>query len=185
MKTIPTFETQRLILRGVLESDAEEYARHFINYEVIRHLAAGVPWPYPDDGIMTYIKDQILPFQGDSKWVWAITFKESPDTLIGVVELLSGEYPFNRGFWLGEQFWGKGIMMEAVEPVTDFAFQTLGFKVLTFANAAGNIRSARIKEKSGARFVRRESAKFVDPNLLERDVFELTPQDWLGRKTKN
>ncbi len=85
-------------------------------------------------------------------------------------ELWRDGHPENRGFWLGRKFWGRGLMTEAVEPVTDYAFNELGFERLVFSNAAGNTRSARIKEKSGAHLRRVEPAKFVDPAYTEHEI---------------
>lgn len=39
---IPTLVTARLILRGLSEDDAGAYERHFVDYEVVRHLPATV-----------------------------------------------------------------------------------------------------------------------------------------------
>ncbi len=179
MPAVPTFETKRLILRELIGTDAPAYQRYFVNYEVIRHLAASVPWPYPDDGVADYIRSDILPEQGRERWVWAITRKEDPSELIGAIELMKKATPTNRGFWLGRPFWRRGYMTEAVKPVTEYAFTELGFEKLIFGNAVDNRRSARIKEKSGARLVRREAATYVDPSLTEREIYELTKDEWL------
>ena len=87
--------------------------------------------------------------------------------------------PENRGFWLGRKFWGRGIMTETVIPVTDYAFSSLGFKELNFANAKGNSRSRRIKEKTGARLVRVEPGSFVDPDFTEREIWVLMREKWI------
>ncbi len=47
LDTIPTFETDRLILRGVQISDAPSCQKHFAHHEVIKYLSSNVPWPYP------------------------------------------------------------------------------------------------------------------------------------------
>jgi RimJ/RimL family protein N-acetyltransferase len=83
------------------------------------------------------------------------------------------------GFWLAKQHWGKGLMSEAVWPVTDYAFDCLGFDQLIFSNALGNRRSRRIKEKMGATFLRTEPAAFVDPEFTEHELWQLTKDDWL------
>jgi ribosomal-protein-alanine N-acetyltransferase len=118
MSEVPTFETERLLLRELVEADAPAYERYFVDYEVIRHLAGSVPWPYPDDGVTNYIRSDIIPEQGRERWVWAITRKENPSELIGVIELMRKANPTNRGFWLGTPFWGRGYMTEA----TSFVF---------------------------------------------------------------
>ena len=179
---VPTFETQRLVLREIEESDGPAYEKYFVNYEVIRYLAAGVPWPYPKGSASEFIRTMIAPHQGVDKWMWAITLKENKGELIGAIELSREATPSNRGFWLGEPFWGEGYMMEAITPITDYAFEILGFDKLIFANAVGNTRSRRIKEKSSAKFVRRIPGKHMDPQLTETELFELTRNDWESRE---
>jgi hypothetical protein len=49
--------------------------------------------------------------------------------------------------------------------------------MLVFANAAGNERSRRIKEKTGARQLRAEPAKFVNPLYTEREIWEITKDE--------
>lgn len=69
-------------------------------------------------------------------------------------------------------------MTEAVEPVMDYAFTNLGFEKLVFANAVGNIKSRRVKEKTGARLLYIEPAKFVNPAYTEHEIWELKKEDW-------
>lgn len=175
---LPLFETERLLLRGITIDDAASYQKYFVDYEVIRNLSAAVPWPYPEDGIITFINDFILPSQGKDRWMWGIYLKSNPQELIGGVDLWRECKPENRGFWLGRKFWGMGIMTEAVKPVIDYAFDKLGFHRLIFSNAVGNIGSHQVKVKTGATFLRTEPAKFVDPKLNQRELWELTKESW-------
>jgi [ribosomal protein S5]-alanine N-acetyltransferase len=179
---IPTFETERLILRAVTEADAPAYEKHFVDYAVINQLAAAVPWPYPQGGVLDWIQTHILPNQGKDLWAWGLVLKEPPTELIGCVELWRHGKPENRGFWLSRRYWGQGLMTEAVVPIMNYAFDVLGFESLVFANAVGNVRSRRIKEKTGARFVRTEPAQFVNPEYSEREVWELTKAEWIAHR---
>jgi RimJ/RimL family protein N-acetyltransferase len=90
--------------------------------------------------------------------------------------------PENRGFWLGREFWGQGFMTEAANAVTDYAFDHLGFSKLVFSNALGNQGSRRIKEKTGARFVRVQPSRFVSDEFTESEIWELTKEDWEAHK---
>ena len=56
-----------------------------------------------------------------------------------------------RGFWLDPAFQGRGLMTEAADRVTDYAFRHLGWPCLWLSNAQENLASRRIKEKQGAR----------------------------------
>jgi RimJ/RimL family protein N-acetyltransferase len=56
----------------------------------------------------------------------------------------------------------------------DYAFNVLGFETLFFSNSVGNKRSRRVKEKTGARLLRTEPAKFVNPSYTKLEIWELT-----------
>lgn len=178
MRIIPTFKTERLILRGVVEQDAGSWKKHFVDYEVIRNLSSLVPWPYPENGVSEFLKNVILPRQGIDRWCWGIFLKEALNELIGCVDLWRDGKPENRGFWLSQKFWNKGIMTEAVAPIMDYAFERLGFEQMVFANALGNVGSRRIKEKTGARLMEVSPAKFVDPRFTQHELWELKKEDW-------
>lgn len=179
---MPTFNTDRIILKPVTDDDIPAYEKYFVDYDVIQHLSAQVPWPYPKNGVKWFFDNVIYPTQGISTWLWGIYLKENPKELIGAVHLWRDGKPENRGFWLGRPFWGKGYMTEAVEPVMNCAFKELGFEKLVFANAVGNIKSRRVKEKTGAKLIRTESAKFVNPNYTEHEIWELTKENWIQNK---
>ena len=70
-------------------------------------------------------------------------------------------------------------MTEAVVPITSYAFNELGFEKLTLTNAAGNFRSRRVKEKTGALLIGRAPASFVNPQYTEHEIWELTKEAWL------
>lgn len=182
---VPTFITNRLILKPVKQEDESAYKRHFVDYEVIRYLSAAVPWPYPENGIRDFIQNYILPNQGKNQWIWGIFLKENPEELIGVIDLWRNGRPENRGFWLAKKHWGKGIMTEAVSPTTDYAFNELNFEKIIFANALGNVASRRVKEKSGAKLIGISDAKFVDPQFTKHEIWELTKTEWQALKNRS
>lgn len=184
MSLIPTPTTPRLILRGVIPSDIPAYERYFIDYQVIRHLSAAVPWPYPTNGVADWLNATIFPNQGIDRWLWGICKRETPEELIGAIELWREGRPEHRGFWLGHPFWGRGYMTEAAAAVNDCAFSSLGFELLVFENARGNTRSHRIKEKTGAHLREVRTGRYVDPELTEQEVWELTKDDWRSWREK-
>ncbi len=57
MDCIPTLYTRRLILTPLQLSDAAAVQQLFPQWEVVRYLDSRVPWPYPDDGALVYVRD--------------------------------------------------------------------------------------------------------------------------------
>jgi RimJ/RimL family protein N-acetyltransferase len=87
----------------------------------------------------------------------------------------------NRGFWLDPSYWGQGLMGEAADRVTDYAFLELNWPELWLTNAAENVRSARVKERQGAELVSTEPGEYVGgPGL--RQTWRLTREAWLSRR---
>jgi RimJ/RimL family protein N-acetyltransferase len=53
------------------------------------------------------------------------------------------------GYWLGEPYWGRGIMTEALTAVTLYAIERHQLTRLFALPFAGNVASCRVLEKSG------------------------------------
>jgi ribosomal-protein-alanine N-acetyltransferase len=56
------------------------------------------------------------------------------------------------GYWLGGEFWGRGIMTEAVAALTDFCFDNFPLHRISAEVFANNPASARVLEKAGCLF---------------------------------
>jgi RimJ/RimL family protein N-acetyltransferase len=176
----PVLETRRLVLRPLVPADAPALQRHFPRWEIVRHLNARVPWPYPDDGAEQFIALCRAEMARGQKHHWSIRHKDGPDELIGGIDLWpdDGKSRDMRGFWLDPEFHGWGLMTEAADRVTDYAFRDLGWPHLWMSNAEANRASARIKEKQGARLVGFAPSRFVDGES-RRMVWLIERQAWL------
>jgi len=179
----PVLETPRLILRPLRADDAPIIQRRFPRWEVVRHLSAHIPWPYPGDGAAHHVEQCLGEMARRAKLYWAITLKAAGDELIGRIDLGpdDGASRDQRGFWLDPDFQGRGLMTEAAERVTAYAFENLGWPQLWLSNAKINKASARIKEKQGARLVDELPGRWVGGEGLKQ-VWLLSRNDWLARR---
>jgi ribosomal-protein-alanine N-acetyltransferase len=178
----PVLETERLVLRPLCLDDVPAIQRRFPHWEIVRHLAARVPWPYPADGAASHVAECLEQMARREKCYWAIFLKGGPADLIGRIDLWpdDGVSRSQRGFWLDPEFQGGGLMTEAAERVTAFAFVELGWPHLWLGNAEANGASGRIKEKQGARLIDRVPFRFVEGEGT-RMVWLLRREDWLAR----
>lgn len=179
----PMLETARLILRPMEMRDAPAIQRIFPQWEVVKHLHAGIPWPYPDDGAATNIAMSLETRARGEKFYWVITLKGGDDVARGRIDLwpCDGQAQDMRGFWLDPLLQGHGLMTEAAEAVTRYAFEVLEWPLLYLTNSVENHASGRIKEKQGATRVRVEPKAFVS-GPGERQVWLLTRETWLARQ---
>jgi [ribosomal protein S5]-alanine N-acetyltransferase len=174
---IPAGETRRLLLRPLELADAAQIQKLFPEWEIVRFLQSRVPWPYPRDGALNYIREVALPgMESGQDWHWTLRLKAEPERIVGMISLLrTGDA--NRGFWLVPSQQGQGLMSEACEWVNDFWFDALGFPVLRVSKAAANIASRRISEKQGMRKVGEAESDYVSGRLLS-ERWEITAQEW-------
>ncbi len=176
----PELETARLLLKPLELADAEQIQALFPHWEIVRYLTKAVPWPYPPDGAVTFLREAALPAmeRGDA-WHWALRLKENPAQMVGSIGVLKGEV--NRGFWTGLPWQGRGLMTEASVAVTDYWFDTLGFPVMRIPKAIDNVASRRISERQGMRVVAVENHEFVS-GTWPTEIWEITAEEWRAHK---
>jgi ribosomal-protein-alanine N-acetyltransferase len=183
MPPTPVLQTPRLVLRPVRSKDAPVIQRRFPKWDIVRWLDAKIPWPYPSDGAATYVAACLEDMARGEKFHWAIIPKSGPADLIGIIDLWpdDGISRSQRGFWLDPEFQGKGLMTEAAERVTEYAFRDLGWPRLWLTNAQDNHPSRRLKERQGARLVDLMIGDHVG-GRGPRMVWLLSREDWLARR---
>jgi ribosomal-protein-alanine N-acetyltransferase len=178
---IPTIATSRLILRPLEISDAGAMQDLFPQWEIVQFLASDIPWPYPDDGALAYIRDVALPaIRHGTEWHWSLRRKVAPERLVGVISLMDSPRN-NRGFWLDPRLQGQGLMSEANTAVTDYWFETLERPVLRVPKAVANVRSRRISERSGMRVIEIEDQDYISGRRLPTEIWEITREEWHNR----
>jgi len=181
---IPAGRTPRLILRPLALEDAPQIQKISPQWEIVRYLRNIVPWPYPGDGAITFIRDVSLPaIERGEQWVWTLRLRNEAETIVGLIHLRNGEDD-NRGFWLAPQWHGQGLMSEACVWVNDFWFETLGRRVLRTSKAAANVASRRISEKQGMRLVGTIEKEYVSGRQIS-EIWEITAEEWRKWKLRS
>ena len=164
-------ETERLILREFLESDAESFFEMDKNPEVHKYL-----WNKPVieiedvfDGIkmirQQYIDNNIGRF--------AMILKETNE-FIGWAGLKyntkmvnNKNFFYDIGYRLNEKFWGKGYASEASFAWLNYGFKVMKIKNMTAAAHSGNIASNRILQKIGMKMTEQYLEDNVSWNWYE------------------
>lgn len=181
---IPALVTPRLLLRPLELADATQIQTLFPHWEIVRYLRNAVPWPYPTDGALQYIRDVALPaIARGNAWHWTLRPKTAPQQIIGFISLIKGETE-NRGFWMSRQWQRRGLMTEACDLVTDYWFNALKFPVLRVPKAIANVASRRISEKQGMRVIVTEERDYVG-GRFPSEIWEITAEEWRVRKSTN
>lgn len=143
-------ETPRLVLRAPIRGDVPELVRLADNRTIAERLAR-LPHPYTRADGIAFVE---IFSQRDDERPYAITLE---DRFAGVVgfSFAAGEPP-ELGYWLGEPYWGRGIMSEAVKALLEAAFATGLFPVIKARALKTNLASRHVLEKAGFVFLRED-----------------------------
>ena len=105
-------QTPRLRLRPPAVADARAVAGHLANWDVTRMLAMP-PWPFRIDDAERFLAVLVLRAQDQPAITLALTLPPD-DTVIGMADLVALDARPTLGYWLGEPYWGAGLMTEAL-----------------------------------------------------------------------
>ena len=145
-------ETERLILRPWQETDlADLYA-----YARVPGVGEAAGWNHHKS-----IEESrfILNLFIEGKKTFAIEHKENGRVIgsLGLEEQDADPAPEKLGreigYVLAKDYWGRGLMPEAVKAVTRYCFDELKYDYVTCGHCLRNDRSRRVVEKCGFRFV--------------------------------
>ncbi len=135
------------VLRPLVEADAPALARHADDGEVWLNLRDRFPHPYTLDDALAYVAAVAArPVQTSFGIV-------VDGEAAGSVSLMVGDDIARRtaeiGYWLGREFWGRGIVTDAVVAATRHGFEQLGMHRVFAVPFARNAASGRVLEKAG------------------------------------
>lgn len=141
---IPTITTARLVLRPPHAGDAGEIARHLNDFAVAGNLAR-VPYPY----LLSDAEGWLRTRRPDMPYDQANFAIEWDGAYAGQVGFHPGPSGTIIGYWLGQAFWGRGIMTEAVTASLDWFFAVTGAREIYSGVFHFNAASLAIQRKLG------------------------------------
>ena len=144
-------ETPRLILRPWQDTDLDD----LFEYARVSGVGEMAGWRHHEN---IEVSKQILKLFQDEMKTFAIEFKENGKVIgsVGLEPIDLRDAPELRGreigYVLSKDYWGKGLMPEAVKEVIDYCFEKLDFDWLTCGHFVRNDQSRRVVEKCGFQF---------------------------------
>jgi len=149
-------ETDRLLLRAFAENDLDD----FFAYASVPGVGEMAGWPH-HKSIET--SKMILGSFLENKDVFAIYHKVDKKVIgsLGVHKAWTDrEEEFkhlkakNIGYVLSKDYWGQGLVPEAVQAVIRYGFDTMGLDAFSIEHFVENAQSKRVIEKCGFKFVK-------------------------------
>lgn len=161
-KAFPKLFGTLVNLREILINDAQDITLLLMNYNVSKHLWE-IPNPYSIDDALEFIKCANSDFNTLKALHFAIESKIIPRSrnnlkFVGTISIKKIDLVNKKadlGYWIGEQYWGRGISTECLKLIIDYAFSAeLGLKQLCAYVFPDNKASIRVLEKNGMNKIR-------------------------------
>ncbi len=176
--------TKRLILRPFSEEDAESLFKHARDPE-IGPIAGWPPHKNVDESrrviktVLSGPECYAVCLRGDNVAIGCIELKFN-----WLSKMNQRGDECELGYWIGKEFWGRGLIPEAAKELIRRGFEDLNMKIIWCGYYDGNVRSKRVCEKVG--FVYHHTCKEVPVPLLGeirvRHVAFLTKEQWMANK---
>lgn len=134
-------------VRSWRASDGLSLAHHANNRKIWLQLRDRFPHPYTLEDAETWL-NFVTAEQPETNF--AIAIDDQAAGGIGfVIQDDVNRYSAETGYWLGEAFWGNGIVAEALTAVSRYAFKEFALLRLYALPFADNRASCRVLEKAG------------------------------------
>lgn len=149
-----TIRTPRLILRPFREGDLEDFYA-YARVDGVGQMAGWTPHRSMEES------REILAMFMREKKTFALEYEGKVVGSLGVERYNEGHYPElaglkgrEIGYVLSKDYWGRGLMTEAVRAVIGYLFDEIGLDFIMVGHFDHNSRSRRVIEKCGFQYVK-------------------------------
>ncbi len=133
-------------------TDAGDLAAALSNTKIQDNLRDGLPYPYTERDGLHYISEMLSADQNNT-FAFAITAEEKAIGSIGVFRQSNiHKQTAELGYYIAEEYWGRGIMTEAVRQICAYVFEKSDIIRIYAEPFAYNTASCRVLEKAGFQY---------------------------------
>jgi len=158
-----------ILLRPWNMADLDYLVKFANNAKIACNLTDAFPHPYSRENGIAYIST----FSNDNPAkIFAITVDGIPCGSIGI----SPQTDIHRknaemGYWLAEEYWGRGIMTEAVKQTIRHGFDSFDLERIFARPFSTNIASQRVLEKAGMKLEARFEKTIIKNGIFLDELF--------------
>ena len=177
-------KTERLILRPWRQEDLED----FYTYASAKEVGPMAGWKPHENREES---QRILTHFIEGKHVFALEYNGKAIGSLGIEKYNEENFPEfadkkcrEIGYVLSKDYWGQGLMPEAVQEVIRYLFEEIGLDLILCGHFLWNKQSHRVQEKCGFRYL--WTTEGLDVPLLHEKrtgyVSVLTKEDWMVKR---
>lgn len=173
--------TERLILRPWKETDLDD----FYAYASVDGVGQMAGWPpHKSKEESKHILSRFI----EHRKTFALEYEGKVIGSLGIEKYDEEEFPEfaekscrEIGYVLSKEYWGRGLMPEAVKEVIRYLFEEAGLDVIFCGHFLRNIQSKRVQEKCGFEHYAFGRYETVMGTVEDNAVNILTKEKWYSR----
>lgn len=133
-------------------TDANDLAKAISNKKIQDNLRDGLPYPYTEQDATDYITAMLSADKNDT-FAFAVTINNKVIGSIGAFRQVNiHKQTAELGYYIAEEYWGRGIMTEAVKQLCEYVFSKSDIIRIYAEPFAYNTASCRVLEKAGFQY---------------------------------
>jgi RimJ/RimL family protein N-acetyltransferase len=158
-------------LRKWNEADLDSLVKYANNCNVAKWLTNSFPYPYTrEDG-----KAYLAVIENDNP-VKVFAIEVNGGETVGSIGIFPQadihEKSAEIGYWLAEEYWGQGIMAQAIQEIVAYGFRTFDVVRIFARPFSTNLNSQRVLEKAGFTLeARLKKALFKNGEFMDELIY--------------
>ncbi|HMO59002.1 MAG TPA: GNAT family N-acetyltransferase [Roseiflexaceae bacterium] len=185
--TFPVLESERLFLRAHTPDDSADVLRIMSNPQVIRYFGS-LPMKSADEAAQRIERiNESFRSQSGIRWAICIRGKNQLIGSLGYWRLITEHKRAEIGYELAPEWWGQGIMPEAMRAILHYGFTAMDLHSVEAQIHPANHGSRRVLEKLGFEQEGYFRENFYDPieqQFTDTAVFSLLKDGWRHRENQ-
>ncbi|ERI09464.1 GNAT family N-acetyltransferase [Aneurinibacillus aneurinilyticus] len=181
----PVLTSVNLILKRIEESHLQEVYTIYDNDKVFEYCGI-----IPKHNLQTVSK-MIGHFDRDyykkSRIKWGIFQKNQSNKLVGIIECMDFNQKVNMvsiGYFLAEDYWGRGIATESVGILTKFLFEKVNINRIQAEVMPANEISKKVLLKNG--FIKegllRQASLWSGKGVVDLEIYGILKEDYTNKR---
>ncbi len=142
--------TPRLYLRRFVLKDAEDMFRNWASSPEVTRFLTWHPHASVEES-REILRQWVDDYARNETYRWAMVFKET-NQAIGSIDVVAARDVFltaEVGYCMGQAYWRRGLMSEALRAVIDYLCKEIGYHRIEAMYDASNIASGKVMQKCG------------------------------------
>lgn len=177
--SIPTLETDRLILRKIKPCDIDDMYEYSSDEKVTKYLT----WTPHENKNKTkkYVSFLQSLYRSGKFYDWGIILKNENKFIgtCGFSEIDAQNNTAQVGYVLNSSYWGRQIAPEALKRVLRFGFDIMRFERIEARHIDGNINSGRVMRKCGMQFEGTlRHAMYIKGEYKTIQLYSILREEW-------